>query len=469
MGALAALQAQVASELDRIEGLACDWLPARAPDSYDVVICGAGLAGLGVAFGLKRRGINNVLVIDQRPKGQEGPWVTAARMKTLRSPKHLASVDLGVPSLTLRAWYEATYGTAAWDALDKPAKEDWMRYLIWFRAVTGLHVENDTTLVGLAPAPSGVRLELATPTGRKYVQAGHVVMATGLVGSGAAWIPPEIAALPRDMYTHSADICSDAGLAGRDVAVIGGATSAFDWSVTALERGARSVTHFARRAGFAATEGLAWMNFPGFLGHYADLPDDHRWRYMHRYFTMGIPPTQDQYNRAAFDPRFHYHAGAGASHYSLTGSGRVRIENACGTFEVDQLLLGTGYTSDLSARPELSSVAGLVKLWGDVYTPPAALGHRALAAHPYLGYDFELLPHDPAQVWISRIHMFNAAAMLSFGPVANGITGAKYGIPMLVTALARQLFQENRDHFLAAYEAFNDVHFVPRSDGKDNA
>ena len=34
-------------------------------------------------------GINNVVAYDAAPAGLEGPWVTFARMETLRSPKTL--------------------------------------------------------------------------------------------------------------------------------------------------------------------------------------------------------------------------------------------------------------------------------------------------------------------------------------------------------------------------------------------
>lgn len=45
----------------------------------------------------------------------------------------IAGPDLGVASLTFQAFYEAKYGEAAWDALDKIPKEEWMAYLMWYR------------------------------------------------------------------------------------------------------------------------------------------------------------------------------------------------------------------------------------------------------------------------------------------------------------------------------------------------
>jgi cation diffusion facilitator CzcD-associated flavoprotein CzcO len=79
----------------RTEALCADWpdVGREGQGTYAVVICGAGLSGLSIAFALKRRGIRSVRVIDQNKKGEEGPWVTCARMRTLRSPKYLSGPD----------------------------------------------------------------------------------------------------------------------------------------------------------------------------------------------------------------------------------------------------------------------------------------------------------------------------------------------------------------------------------------
>lgn len=77
---------------------------------YDVVIVGGGQSGLGAGFALLREKITNFLIIDENHEGYEGPWETYARMVTLRTPKHITSIDLGLPSLTFRAWWEAQTG-----------------------------------------------------------------------------------------------------------------------------------------------------------------------------------------------------------------------------------------------------------------------------------------------------------------------------------------------------------------------
>src|SRR5450755_3125260 len=94
----------------------------------NVVIVGGGQAGLTIAFGLRRERISRVVVLDENPAGQEGPWITSARMTTLRTLKFLTGPDLGVPSLPFRRWHAALLGEAAWDHLVRIDRADWMRY-----------------------------------------------------------------------------------------------------------------------------------------------------------------------------------------------------------------------------------------------------------------------------------------------------------------------------------------------------
>lgn len=110
---LEALNEQVKRDLSYLAFGGEDWVcPTPHPEGhvYDTVIIGGGQCGLGVAFGLLRERISNILIIDENVEGYEGPWVTYARMMTLRTPKHLISIDLGVPSLTFRSWWEAQFG-----------------------------------------------------------------------------------------------------------------------------------------------------------------------------------------------------------------------------------------------------------------------------------------------------------------------------------------------------------------------
>ncbi len=95
---LEALEARLRQDLAWLELLTKSWVPPRVVDGQgvvDVVIIGAGMAGLVASAMLKRLGVANHVVLDKAPAGSEGPWVTFARMRTLRSPKQLTGLGDG--------------------------------------------------------------------------------------------------------------------------------------------------------------------------------------------------------------------------------------------------------------------------------------------------------------------------------------------------------------------------------------
>ena len=343
----------------RIEALAPPWIGARgegAESVHPVVICGAGLSGLSIAFALKRRGVP-ALLIDACASGDEGPW-KIARMARLRSPKTLSGLDLGVSSLTAQSWYEATHGAEAWESLERIDRKDWIDYLHWFRAAVGLAVENRTRLLSIEPHARGLALTLENEAGaRRRVLCRRLVLATGFLGGGGPQIPQGVDALPRSVWAHSSEKIEPGDLAGKDVAILGVGSSSFDWAVAALRAKARAVTLFGRGPDLPRTEILAWTNFPGLLGSFAELPDRERWRFARGYFRFKMPPTQDQYDRACAYPNFEMKLGRPISSYAMAGD-KVRLTTADGEALFDRLLLGTGYQIDLARRPELAGLVG---------------------------------------------------------------------------------------------------------------
>lgn len=466
---LAALWAEAQAEMEQIEFRSEPWMPAprriKGQEVADVIIVGAGMSGLAIAFGLMRRGVTNIRVLDRARRGQEGPWITCARMKTLRSPKARTGPDLGIPSLTPRAWFTARYGEAAWAACERMDKADWMAYLDWFRDTVGVAVESETEVTDIAPAEGGalVALTLATPGGETRAYARRVLLATGMDGAGGPYVPELYAGLPKAFWTHSGEICDDSHLAGKNVAVIGSATSAFDWADTAMEMGADEVTMVSRGHEFALYEILLFTHFPGYLGHFADLTPAERWRFTRLSNSFKVPPTQDQYDRAVADPRFRLLFDAPVSAAEVVGD-KVRLTTPKGDLMVDHLLLGTGYVeADLSRRPELGRIAAGAALWSDRYTPPEDERDERLARYPYLGPDFAFTPKGDAE-WLRRVHLFTYGSAPSIGPISNGITGLKFGIPKMVEALIGALFAEDAGHHTARMAGYDVIRFDPHLD-----
>jgi cation diffusion facilitator CzcD-associated flavoprotein CzcO len=424
------------------------WTVPRARDgvpALDVLIVGAGHSGLGTAFGLTLERITNVRIIDRCPRGLEGPWRRFARMREIRTPKDVTGIDFGIPSLTVRAWYEAKFGHAAWQRIDRIPQELWRSYLDWYRDALGLAVENDVELLSIEPDGDLLLAQLRHSDRIEHVHARKIVLATGFDGSGRWRAPPSLVAnLPAERYARTADEIDFSKLAGQRVGILGAGASAFDNAAVALEAGASRVDLCFRRADIPRVNPLIWMNFAGLLGHFAELSDLERWRFMRRILEqLPVPPTQDTFWRCRSFANFAWHANCHWTSIRETPAG-AEVETESGTLTFDFIIFGTGVETDLSMRPELAPIVQHIALWRDRFTPPPGEESDLLAKHPYLGNAFEFTEREPGTApYLSRLHNFTFGAMPSVGLTGAAIPGTKYGLRRLVGGLARDLFLED--------------------------
>jgi len=451
------LEAVVRRDLAYTDYPAHPWVPAHQHDGQrplDVAIIGAGQGGIGTAFGLLREQITNIEVFDRNPEGLEGPWVTFARMITLRTPKHVTGPDYGVASLTPRAWYEAKFGAEAWAALGKISRQEWQAYLGWFRRVAGIPVRNDTEVTAITPDADMLRLTLATPTGIVERYARKVVLATGIDGSGRWQIPDFISGtVPPERFAHTAQDIDFTPLAGRRVGVLGAGASAFDNAATALEAGAKSVDLCLRRRDIPRINPYRWMESAGFLGHYAAMPDLLRWRFMRHIFNLNQPPPQDTFWRCRNHSNFAYHTACPWTSVAMQGEDIV-VATPLGEMRFDFLIVGTGFAVDLGLRPEMAVIAGHIATWADRFTPPVGEESPLLSGHPYLGDAFQFTERVAGTApYLANIHNFTFGATPSMGLSGASISGMKYGLRRLVAGLARDLYvgdtQAHLDSLLA--------------------
>jgi len=283
---VAVLEARLAADLEALNHPPANWVPPTlhpAGAVADVVVVGAGMCGLAAAFGLIRRGIRNIRILDRAARGREGPWVTHARMETLRSPKELVGPASGLGSLTFRQWHLAQFGRAAWDGLYRIPRPMWMDYLVWFRRVLGLPVENGVGVTAITPVDGLLRLALegTAEAPEPFVLCRKLVLATGRSGLGKATIPGFVAGLPRSLWAHSEDEIDFRALAGKRVAVVGAGASAMDNAGEALEHGAAEVRLLIRRKTMPRINKLMGIGSAGFNAGFPMLPEEWRWRFMH--------------------------------------------------------------------------------------------------------------------------------------------------------------------------------------------
>ncbi|GBQ48167.1 ferredoxin--NADP reductase [Komagataeibacter europaeus] len=459
---LAALDAAVRRDLEIIRYPRKEWVPPMERDGQrvlDVAIIGAGQGGLATAFALKRNNITNVRIFDRAAKGGEGPWVTFARMITLRTPKYVTGPDLGVPSLTPRSWYEAQHGAEAWEKLDKIPRGQWQDYLDWYRDILKLPVANDHDFQGVTWEDGLLRLTFRRPDGSTHVHyARKLVLATGIEGCGSWHVPDFIRdGLPRARYAHTSEDIDFAALKGKRIGVLGAGASAFDNAATALEEGAGSVTLCLRRKEIPSINPYRWMENTGFLAYYPALSDDLRWGFMRRIFELNQPPPQDTFWRCRRHENFSFRTGCPWTGARMDGD-EIVVDSPTGEMRFDFVIIGTGFTTDLSRRPETKSFASSVALWGDRYTAPAGAESAVLESYPYLGENYQFLPRradDALAPMLANIHNFTFSATPSMGLSGASISGMRFGVERLARGLGRDLYvADGRQHLesLLAYD-----------------
>lgn len=457
------LEQEVARDLARLAHGGAPWTRPRTHADghvYDAVIIGGGQSGLGAAFALMRERVTDLLVIDENPQGQEGPWVTYARMVTLRTPKQITSIDLGIPSLTFRAWWEAQHGGDGWDALDKIPRGAWMDYLRWYRRTLAIPVRNDTRLLRVEPLPdAGLhRLQLA---GGQALLARKVVLATGIQGGGQWTVPALVSSrLPPHLYAHTSGPLDYAALAGKRIGILGGGASAFDNAQYALDNGVAEAHVFVRRLELPRINPIRHMEQAGIIARFPALPDADKYRLMAAFFLHNQPPTNDTFNRASAHAGFRLHLGAPWLDVAER-DGRAVVTTPHGEHAFDFLAIATGLVTDPDLRPELAALAPSILRWRDRYTPPDDQANPLLDAHPYLGPGFELLPRDEAgAASLHGLFAFNYSALLNHGLSAAALSGLKYALPRLARALADQLFVDDRQAVVDTFLGYDEAEFT---------
>jgi cation diffusion facilitator CzcD-associated flavoprotein CzcO len=425
----------------------------------DVIIVGAGQGGLATAFALMRERVTNLLVVDENPIDRAGPWLNFARMRTLRTPKHVTGPDLGIPSLTPRSWYEAQHGDGSWDALGLIPKEDWAAYLAWYRDTLGIPVLPETRVGAVRWIAREAAWEV--PCGAQTRHARRVVLATGIEGSGAWHVPGFIRdALPARLFAHTRSAIDFPALAGKRIAVLGAGASAFDNAATALEHGARELHLCFRRPALVNVNAYRWAEFVGFLRHAGDLPDADKWRFIRQILRMGQLPPADTLERARRHPGFHLHAACEWKSLAARGD-TIRIDTESGEqHDVDFVIVGTGFVTDLARRPELAAVEPHIARWADRYQPPAGEDHADLLRHPYLGPSFEFTERTPGEApYLRYLHNYTFGGLLSLGFGGASISGMKYSVPRLAAGVTGSLFVEDRDAHFESLRRFAEAEF----------
>jgi hypothetical protein len=174
---------------------------------------------------------------------------------------------------------------------------------------------------------------------------------------------------------------------------------------------------------------------------------------------MGQLPPTDTYKRAMQHPGFELKAGTGWSSVGRRGD-TVIIGTKDGSLEYDFVIVGTGFVTDLSTRPELSAVEPAIARWSDRYAPPPEDRNDELDRHPYLGAHFEFTERTPGSApFLKYLYNYTFGCLLSLGFGGASISGMKYSIPRLVSGITESFFVEDRDHYFETLRNFAEREF----------
>ncbi len=455
-GATDALAAQTQKVLRWAGPMPADWVRPRAGVDHNVVIVGGGQTGLSLAYGLRRKGVGKVQILEQSDPGQAGIWRNVARMHQLRTPKTIVGPELGNPALGFRAWYETLHTPGAFDGLDRIARLDWADYLAWYEQVSAAQVRYRTRLIDIEPEGEILRLHLVVDGMPRTETTRKLVLANGYTGAGGASVPGFLRALPAGKWVHTEKPIDFAPMRGKVVGVLGAGASAFDAAAVALETGAAEVHLFSRRAYIDYTNvppsqapqtparpapdrgysNLSEMSYA--------LPDEVRWRnQLGRERAVATVPF-DSLNRTVMHPKFNLHLNAPWDTVAMSG-GKVAVKSSGKNFKFDYVIAGTGYQVDLAAQPELVNIHKSIVLWRDRFRPAAGEEDRATGAYPYLGPGLQFLAQQDADAaYLRNIHCANLAATVSSGALMGDVPSMTLQ-PQLVVAIARDLFTDGVD------------------------
>ncbi|MFT8687898.1 MAG: NAD(P)/FAD-dependent oxidoreductase, partial [Novacetimonas hansenii] len=210
-----------------------------------------------------------------------------------------------------------------------------------------------------------------------------------------------------------------------------------------------------RRRAIPSVNPYRWMENTGFLAYFYALEDRLRWGFMQRIFELNQPPPQDTFWRCRRHANFAYHTGCPWDDVRMRGD-EVVVQTPQGEMTFDFVIIGTGFTVDLSRRPETRSFAHAVALWGERYTPPEGEGSAVLGSYPYLGERYQFIARDPADPlapMLANIHNFTFSATPSMGLSGASISGMRFGVERLAQGLGRDLYvadgQAHLDSLLA--------------------
>ncbi len=183
------------------------------PRTYDVVVVGAGAAGVGVSITLKHAGIENFLVLDRHSVGASfDAWPAETRFITPSFPSNsIGMLDLNSIAIGVSPAYSLE--------VEHPTGAEYAAHLRGIAMYFDLPVREHTTVLRVSKVGDDFRVDTTEETFR----ARHVIWA-----AGEFQYPLMTAFDGSDLCRHTATVGSYGELDGDDFIIIGGYESGID-------------------------------------------------------------------------------------------------------------------------------------------------------------------------------------------------------------------------------------------------
>jgi cation diffusion facilitator CzcD-associated flavoprotein CzcO len=348
--------------------------------AVEVAIVGAGPYGLSLAAHLRALGVSYRIFGKPMQSWHEMPpgmfLKSEGPATNLSDPEH---------KCTLSRYCELQ----GIDPTGLISMDDFVHYGLWFQQQYVPDVE-DTYVVSVAQTAEGFQLELENG---EVVRARRVIMAVGI--NHFADMPPQLAALPEELASHTAKHRDLAHFSGQDVTIIGAGQSALQTAALLHEQGAK-VRVLARKTW------IEWNATP------TNAPRSLYSRF--RYPPTGLGPGRRNWVFQHLPSAFQFPIMLGCTIREAVPERRgvhVRFneqQQGDGEFVTDHIIAGTGFRVDVDRLTFLS--AGL----------RAQL--RRIAGAPTLSLFFESS--------VPGLYFVGLTAANSFGPMLRFVLGTDF-------------------------------------------
>lgn len=383
-------------------------------------------------------------------------------MDTLRTPKYTIGPDCDIPSLTVRAWFEAKYGEERWNEITYIPRIDWADYLRWLKTFLKLPVRNNTKIGAIEWSEKEKCFILPCENNEgcsSVAYARKVILATGLQGSGEWAIPDHIKNnLLKETYFQTAEEIDFNKMKGKKVGILGGGPCAFD-NAYICSQYADEVHMFFKKPQLVNLHVFLWGEFVGFQ-HFNALPDDSKWKFISKMYEIGQPPTALSVENVRSQKNIFMHFDSPWIDSKME-AGKPVVITPHEAFTMDTLILAIGWKTNLELREEVKAFKDKIALWSDKYTPPEDKRYEALLNAPYLINGFCFCEKKPGIApYLKSIFNCTGGALVSTGfSAGTGISGMRYSIKVLVNEVVNQLFVDDREYYYETLEDYDEVLF----------